>query len=160
MVVLMSFGTVRRTSAFLTLAILVGLVLTAVGCGRGGSQPAPAAEVHLKSLAVFYGRYVQRHQGQTPSDEAAFKKFLAGLKPEERGALVKGNVDDLFLSPRDKQPYVVRYHAPVGAPGPKGAPVIAYEQSGAAGKRYVANAVGAVELMTTDQLRQLVPDAK
>jgi hypothetical protein len=147
-------------SAFLTLAICIGLMSTVVGCGRGGSHPSPASESHLKALAVFYGRYVQRHQGKTPPDEAAFKKFLAGLRPEERGGLLKGTVDELFLSPRDKQPYVVRYNVAVSAPGPKGAPVIAYEQSGASGKRYVATALGSVELMTADQLRQLVPDAK
>ena len=144
----------RYAMGLLCLSMLASLV----GCD-GGSRPQPKAEAHLQALAVFYGRYLSQNRGQSPADEKAFKEFLAKLAPSEFTGFGLSTSDEMFVSPRDNHPYVVRYNVPVGPPTPQGSSVVAYEQTGAAGKRYVAFALGGVEQVDDARLRQLVPDA-
>lgn len=135
---------------------LVCLAIAAWGCG-GGNRPAPPVESNLKCLAVFYGRYIQQHRGQTPPNAEEFKKFITGLRPEELKAWKITDVDKAFASPRDGQPYMVRYAIALSPPGTSGVPVVAYEQQGVRGRRYIANALGAVEEVDEARFRQLVP---
>jgi hypothetical protein len=70
------------------------------------------------------------------------------------------SIEELFVSPRDGKPYKILYgeaakKAPSG--GPAGAPVIAYEQQGQGGRRWVASAMGAIEEVDEARLKQLVP---
>lgn len=129
------------------------------GCGGGGSKPQPKAEAHLQALAVFYGRYLSQNRGRPAADEKAFKQFLAKFNPSEFTSFGLSSSDEMFASPRDHQPYVVRYNVPIGPPGPQGPSVVAYEQTGVGGKRYVAFGLGGVEEVDEARFRQLVPDA-
>ena len=54
---------------------------------------------------------------------------------------------------------MVLYGAPDGPPGPGGAPVIAYEQEGVGGKRFVASSLAAIEEVDEARFRELVPNA-
>jgi hypothetical protein len=137
--------------------LLLGSLLLHGGCRGAGSRPQPPTEAHLQKLAVFLGRYAAQHQGQSPPDEAAFRQFLAGLDPPELAAMQIANIDEILVSPRDNQPYVVRYGLQAGVPSPTGSPVVAYEQSGVGGRRYVAYQLGGVEEIDESRFRQLVP---
>jgi hypothetical protein len=123
----------------------------AIGCSRTTEQPSEVK--HLQVLASLYGRYITKHRGQPPPDEAALKKFIPTISPDELRALGvdSSNLDALFTSPRDGQPYVVRYR--------QSASVVAYEREGKNGKRYVAYSNTKVEEVDDAQLKQLVPDA-
>jgi hypothetical protein len=70
------------------------------------------------------------------------------------------DLNALFVSPRDNQPYVVRYDLDRSQlmPGPT-MPIIAYEQTGVNGNRYVADMVGGVREVDETKFRELVPDA-
>jgi hypothetical protein len=147
------------------LRVVVGLVLCGIGlsllagvsgCRRGGGVPQPEAVANLQKIAVFYGRYAQRHQGKTPPDEASFKKFILDMDPTERGSMTGSDIDALFVSPRDGQALVIRYGFEPGPPSPQGSAVIAYEQTGSGG-RYVAFALGGVEKVSEARFKQLVP---
>jgi hypothetical protein len=131
-----------------------------VGCGSNEKQVAKESS-NLKPLMVLYGRYIGQHRGQPPPDETTFKEFI---KSTDTSALpaggVKGDVDALFISTRDQQPYVIIYGQPKGPPGPGGQPVVAYEQVGVDGRRYVASTLGAIEEVDEARFRELVPDAK
>ena len=71
------------------------------------------------------------------------------------------NVDALFRSPRDNQPFVILYGVcSMPTPGVKDLPVIAYEATNSGGKRYVAYTTSQVELGDDARFRQLVPGAK
>ena len=102
-----------------TTALLVGIVVGVIGCGGcGGSDPKPALKAAVlrvnssnsKRLATLYNRYHSRFFSG-PRDEATFKKFIAGrpaAELEELGAS-SGDIDALFVSERDKQPFFIRY---------------------------------------------------
>src|SRR3954454_5892981 len=91
------------------------LLLVTVGLGCSG-PPAPNApeRVPLRHLAVLYGKYRNAHRGNPPRDEAEFKQFITGLDAPQLAAagVTAAEVDTLFVSPRDGQPYDVRYKAP------------------------------------------------
>jgi hypothetical protein len=121
------------------------LLLLFVGLGCS-SPPAPNApeRVPLRHLAILYGKYRNAHRGAPPRDEADFKKFITGLDPAQLSAagVSAAEVDTLFVSPRDGQPYEVRYNDPPQADRP--AAVVA-EKVGKGGKRMVAYSTGQVD---------------
>ena len=141
--------------------LILGVVLACLGCGGSGSEASRAREESgLKPLAIFYGRFVPQHQGQPPKDEAEFKAYLK--EPRNLEELQKifnvPDVDAMFVSSRDKKPYMVIY-GPTSGEGPAGQPVVAYEQEGMNGKRFVASKMGAVEEVDEARFRKMVPSA-
>jgi hypothetical protein len=104
-------------------AMLVGMVAGVIGCGGcGSSAPEPALKAavlrsnstNIKRLATLYSRYHSRFLSG-PRDEATFKKFIAdrpAAELEEIGAS-GGDIDALFVSERDKQPFFIRYGLPL-----------------------------------------------
>jgi hypothetical protein len=134
-----------RSSVVASFVLL--LALSSIGCGGPSEVPQAESEVHLKALAVLYGRFISQNMGRTPANEQQLKTFAQGVPRAELEAMKVSNVDALFVSPRDNQPYVVKYNVPAGVPGPAGAPIIAHEQTGVDGKRYVATFLGGVDLL-------------
>jgi hypothetical protein len=125
-------------------------------------------QAHLQALAVLFMQYTGENKGKTPPDEATFKKFISGL-PKER--LMGNTVEEIFVSPRDSQPYVVLYGAatssgvggppmpgsPPGAPGSSGPSIVAHEKTGAGGKRFVATSLGGVEEVDEAKFQSMLP---
>jgi hypothetical protein len=114
-------------------------------------------ESNIKPLAMLYGQFMGQHQGRPPASEEEFKKFI-----ETRGmGMLKQfgipSVDALFISERDKQPYVVLYGELKGPPALAGQPVCVYERQGVNGRRFVASSLGAVEEVDEARFRKLVP---
>lgn len=138
--------------------VLGGLCLLVAGCG-GSVEQQQEEESSLRALAVTYGRYMAQHRGAPPADEAEFKKFVEAQRPEDLAALGVSDPSKIWISSRDKQPYVMLYGAVTGPPGPAGKPVIAYEAKGVGGKRQVASELGAVEEVNEARFRELVPAA-
>lgn len=114
----------------------------------------------MKPLVVFYGRFIAAHRGQPPASEEEFKAFLKTMSPEALRSFNVSDTETLFVSTRDQKPYVVKYGKATGPAGPGGVPVIAYEQEGVGGRRYIATSVGAVQEVDETEFRKLVPDAK
>ena len=128
-----------------TTVLLGGVALCLASCSSNAPHEEPA-KVHLAQLVVQYNQYVANHESKAPISEKALKQFMATTKVTD--------YEGLFVSPRDKQPYVVKYaislRAPVAAKGlgrgedmPK--IVVAYEKEGAGGKRWVAYSDGTTE---------------
>jgi hypothetical protein len=140
----------------LVLAMLVALLVS--GCGGTRTASQKTEQSTLKPLAVFYGRYISSHMGQPPPNEEEFKKFVSSLPAEDLKGFNLTSADQVFVSDRDKQPYKVIYGVPSGPPGPAGAPVIAYEQQGVGGKRFVASNLGAVEEVDEAKFKEYVPN--
>jgi hypothetical protein len=147
-----------RFAPFFWLPVALAAVALATGCGN----PAKVAQEssNLKPLAVLYGQFIGQHQGKPPADEAEFKAFLKKLDPERLKSFQVADVDSMFISSRDNQPYIVRYGKLQGSAGPAAQPVVAYEQTGVDGKRYVASSIGAIQEVDEETFRKMVPDAK
>ena len=138
-------------------AVLISFCVVAAGCQRKPAGELAPAESNVKSIAIFYGRYMSQNRGRTPPDKEALKKFIASHPATELAALKITDVEQLFVSPRDQQAYVVLYGAKLPPPGPSGSPVIAYEKDGDGGRRFVAFANAGVEELDDARFRQLVP---
>jgi hypothetical protein len=119
--------------------LTAGLVLVAccgqVGC-RGGGEPEPEAKVRLTRLLRLYQVYVEKNR-KGPANEQALRAFGQKLSSQERdGYLIGDDLDGIFISPRDQQPFVVRYNLKLEPGGPTRA--VAWEAAGKDGKRFVA----------------------
>lgn len=127
------------------LAVLSATVFFQAGCGshKQVRQNGPDS-TRMTALAGYYSRYVGRHQGHLPPDEATLKSFI---RSEGKGALPKGgatDIDALFSSERDDKPLVISYGN--SSPNREFTPelIVAHEQVGVEGKRLAAFPSGAV----------------
>ncbi len=138
--------------------VVLALVLLA-GCGSRARESRSREESTLKPLAILYGQYIGQHRGQPPTNEAEFRQFVQTQGPSLLQSFGLSNIEELFVSPRDGKPYKILYGptALKGPPGPAGSPVVAYEQEGRGGKRWVASAMGAVEEVDETRFKELVP---
>jgi hypothetical protein len=102
-----------------------------------------------------------RQKGKTPNSEQEFKQFIASigtvLADRTRAGANITSTDELFISERDGQPYIVFYGT---RPKGVGNDVLAFEQLGVGGKRYVGYGLGFVEELDEQRFSELVPDDK
>lgn len=132
--------------AFFLRLPLLGICFGILACSPK-PQPQSQSEKNLQALAVFYGRFISQNKGVGPPNEEAFKKFiLARLATEvENFGFDPANIDPMFVSPRDNQPYSIAWGLRSAMPGPGGSSMVIWEQTGVNGKRYVADALGKIE---------------
>jgi len=150
-----------RRRRYWELVLLAFCLVPLVGCGGAERKALEQEGSNLKPLSIFYGQFIGQHRGKPPASEAEFKQFLQSMSPEQLASLQVKDVDSLFVSERDQKPYVFLFGeaAKNNPPGPAGSPVIAYEQLGVGGKRFVASSMGAVEEVDEARFRELVPGA-
>ncbi len=134
----------------LCFAVSAALFFGCGGCG-GSSDPDHSS---MAALVLFYTQYQAKHQGQLPPDEKALRDYIAG-----ETAMMKefglGSVDDVFISRRDGQPYVVLFGK--GILEGDGGGIVAYEQAGKDGQRFVGYRAGNVEIISDEEFRKMVP---
>lgn len=142
------------------------LAIAAICLGMQACTPAPVpqsqSEKNLQALAVFFGRFISQNKGVSPPNEEAFKKFIRGLRPAdyENFGVDPNNLDALFTSPRDNQPYGIAWGVRAAMPGPDGAGMVIWEQTGVNGKRYVADSLGKIEEVDEATWNQRLPKSK
>ena len=105
---------------------LAGALVVVLGCGGRSTVPTDDAAENIRKLALGYVQYAAGNQGVGPADQTELEKFLVerhGFSPEDAKAC--------FVSPRDNQPFIVRWgqrpfeSGPVGPNPPKPAPIVA-----------------------------------
>jgi hypothetical protein len=140
-------------------AISALLVAILAGCGsQGTAGSSDPSSSHLRWLLMFRTQAIS--QGQVPKNEEDFKRFINSLDTAAldrvKAASGVSNIEELFASERDGQPYVFFYgQPPAGVTGD----VVAYEQSGIDGKRFVGYSLGAVAEVDEQKFDELVPPA-
>lgn len=150
------FGNSRflvKLGLFCLLSLCFGL--TGIGCGDSGRQGPtdPVTYKHLQNVVEMYQQYAEAKK-RTPPNETALKEFIQALPAEKKQRLADGgDMDKLFVSPRDGKPYEIRYNYTrfnrmTGQP-------IAWEQQGVNGSRYVGLAMGYVEEYTDERFDEL-----
>lgn len=103
----------------------------------------PPAKLRLDRLLEFYRRHLDEKK-KPPQDEKALKEYIRALPADQKqGFGMPENVDDLFVGPRDNQPYVVRYRLKFEPGGATEA--VAWESSATNGSRFVALTTGYVQ---------------
>lgn len=155
----------RRLFLHASVLFLGLLTVGCSGCQQASSGGAPNKE--LQQLGNSFNEFF-RARGKTPADEAEFKEFIAGsLTDVKRQILGINDVDSLFKSKRDNQPFVIRYGVTIteGPPTPGSEPlvtgtIVVYEAAGSGGYRQVFTSMGDLTELKFDDLVKLVPDAK
>jgi hypothetical protein len=130
-------------SISLRLATVAGLVVFLSGCP---ARQAPVEESRLSKLAILYGRYISQNKGKTPANEQELKAFIQKVEPDVK-------VDEIFVSPRDKEPFVVRYNVNEASTANF---VTAHEKTGVSGKKMVSLSTGEVRTLNDEELQKLL----
>jgi hypothetical protein len=123
-------------------------IASLAGCGGDVGR---ARESHIKKVTEVYTSYVAANQGRRPPNEAALKQYAKRLGPERLQVMGIDDVDSIFVSPRDSQPYVIAY-ASMKVPGA----IIAHEKQGVDGKRLVATREGALQELEEAEFQSLL----
>jgi hypothetical protein len=127
-------------------------VVAVAGCsGGGGSASEDVGQ--MTALASQFARATAT-VGR-PKNEQEFKQYLDKNASHLIERLQLSSMDDLFVSQRDGERYVVLY-----GPKPKeGDPeVVAYEKTGVDGKRQVGFLLGTVKTVDEAEFKKLVPN--
>lgn len=147
-----------------TCTLLVFLVFALFGSGCSQSDPASRIgemnDTRIKQLANLYMAHQTRNGSNGPKDEAAFKSFIQnGMAPHrlEMMRVDPAKVDDLFVSQRDGQPFVVKYGQSGGIMSK--IPVV-FEKDGKNGTRQVAFTNGQVEDVDGARYQELLQSGK
>jgi hypothetical protein len=115
--------------------LLFGCLLSSVliGCSSRTNPDSAIASVNttnIQRLANLYFTYQSQHDWHGPANENDFKSFLRGY-PEHKLTRIgvdPKDIDKLFISERDSQPFKVRYGV-LGSSMGSSAPVI-FESTG------------------------------
>src|SRR5260221_3729851 len=84
--------------------VLFALILA--GCGPS-TQPQPDAQVHIQQIAGLYMYYASKHNETGPGSVDELKTWANALPATEKQSFGDGNIEKLFTSPRDNQPYQI-----------------------------------------------------
>lgn len=133
-----SASILRTSAAHVAICFLAGGFLA--GCGDSSDPNAAIAAVNqqnIQRLANLYFTYQMKHEWHGPPDEQAFKQFLRGYNPDKltRIGIDPNNIDKLFVSERDGEPFKIRFGVLGSAMG-SSEPVI-FEAKGINGQRNV-----------------------
>jgi hypothetical protein len=137
----MARPTERITPRIFTLCVLISL--SVAGCTRT-TLPAVKQQdtANLTTISLAYNRATDK-LGRPPKDLEELRPHLKDL----------GDPDAILRSPHDGQPYVILFGRDIRKIDVMPPPIIAYEQQGANGIRYVLNAMG-IQPMTEEQFQK------
>jgi hypothetical protein len=141
--------------------LLLAAAIATIGCSGNPPVDAPPSQTdeNLMRLASLYGNYVTKNKGKVPGSTEELKKWVSSLPPEELSKLEIADVDALFISPRDNQPYQLAKPTNPMAAKMGAQKIIFYEKEGVGGKHMVVGGMGTrPREITRDELKQEVPD--
>lgn len=150
-------GADQRSRRPIPLVVLLGVLAVAAGCLQQdpASRIAAANNSNIRRLSNLYQACRLHNNNQGPKDQAELKSFLQhGMSATrlQRMQVDPDNIDGLFVSERDGQPFVIRY----GVDGGLGAiDAVVFEQQGQGGKRQVGFTNGSVEEVDNARYDQL-----
>jgi hypothetical protein len=135
--------------------LAIGLFLFA-GCGGDDALNSPAAK-KLRGLGDVYLDFAVAKNGGGPANEQQLKKHMRSMPDfvlQDKGIDPK-NIDEVFSSERDQQPFVVLYGTSVTEFSGNSKQVLAHETSGKNGKRLVVFASTKVDHVDEAELERL-----
>ena len=138
--------------------MLLMAVIVFSGCGAGNNPDkmfAQRFDTKIKKLAVLYSTYQARNNWTGPPDDAEFRKYIDSVSEKQlaRLGLGKDQIDGLFQSERDDQPYRIRWSM-VGGNGVPPKPIL-FESQGVDGKFLVGFTNGTSQEFSKDDYDKL-----
>ncbi|MGD9632045.1 MAG: hypothetical protein AB7G28_15175 [Pirellulales bacterium] len=130
----------RINSLHFSVGIGALLAVLVAGCSNGddpASALANANGTNVQRLSNLYFTFQSEHDWRGPRDEAEFKTFLHSIDSAklERIGIDPNNIDALFISERDGQPFAIRYGVQGSVMG--SAEPVVFEAAGDGNKRLV-----------------------
>jgi hypothetical protein len=114
--------------SFLAAALIGTALIPTPGCGSDDLDSSTA--VKLRAVGNMYLDYVVMKNGAGPDTEARFKAHV-GSKPDQvlqPAGIDRNDLNGLFVSDRDGEPFVVRYGLKVTGVSGTDAPLIAHSE--------------------------------
>jgi predicted NACHT family NTPase len=141
----------RRGRAVYLYLSLFCLVLS--GCDSGDTGVTETDDKQrLTKVLRLYQVYLEKNKAGPP-DEKTLRSFGQALTAQERNEYMIGDdLDSIFTSSRDNQPFVIQYGKKIESGGEPEA--IAWEARGVNGLRYVALSIGYVEEYDEETFQQ------
>jgi hypothetical protein len=141
----------RLTSSHRALVLGVLAVAAFVAGCSGRGAPPPNVQLNIEQIAYWYQLYRSRHNRQPPPNEEAFVSFIKKTMTEEQNIPMH---DDFLVSPRDGKKYTIRYGKPMSDNPERN--IIAYEQEGGDGKKWLVVEMGYGKEVEDAELQQLL----
>lgn len=135
---------------------LTGLVAFS-GCSLDSSSPGGSdkqTRVIMNVLSVFYGEFVDDHQGKPPQDSDEFRMYLESRQDALKRYNVE-NPDQILVSPRDGLPLVIVCGKRIEPEDTPGLPWAAYEQRGVAGMRMAVSVRGGARELSEEEIARV-----
>lgn len=121
--------------------LVASLLLVTLGCGSAESEIASIIRSNNDSNGKRLANLYYMHQSMSPrligpKNEDEFRKFIQLRRPEQLAEMGvdAGLLDELFVSERDGQPFVVRYGVAVPGSGGGHHQAVVFEQQGKGGR--------------------------
>lgn len=142
----------------LCLIALVGTSVLLTGCKRtdADSMIADKNDTNVKRLATLYSFFHIQNRNKGPKNEEQLRSFIEAQDPKrlKRGGIDITSLDDLFVSERDGEPFVVRYGINTVVRGPS-LPVI-FESTGIDSMRQVGFFNGSMQEVDEEEYDRLL----
>lgn len=139
-----------RLLALLRFGLLTSCILI-VGCS---SEKPADDETKLMHLVDFQRQFAEEHDGQEPQSADELQEWVGQLDPQELTARQISDVHSLFVSSRDGKPFVIVPRSKAATTSDQNR-IVAYEQTGVDGQRWVAFDLGQVREMDSELITHL-----
>jgi hypothetical protein len=145
---------------FFSVLLICGLSLPGCSSKDPATRIGEMNDTRIKQLANLYMAHQMRNGSNGPKDQTAFKSFVQnGMAPHrlEMMRVDPAKVDELFVSERDGQPFIIKYGQSGGIMSKL--PVV-FEKEGQDGTRQVAFTNGQVEDVDGARYQELLQSGK
>ena len=139
--------------------MFIGLLFSHVGCGSNSSGVTQTdTKTQIEHLFNLCKSYVDTKQ-KGPADEKALKEYAKTLSEKQLDELLIGkDVESIFVSPRDKEPFQIVYGQSLSGGGEPVA--VIYEKTGQNGRKYASLSMGYSEEYDEETLNGYLPKKK
>ena len=139
--------------------LFVGVLSLQVGCESHTSGVTQTdTKTQIERLFNLYKSYVEANR-KAPPNEKALKDYAKGLSEKQLDEQMIGkDLEAIFVSPRDKEPFQVVYGQMLTSGGEPVA--VIYEKTGEKGNKYVALSIGYTEEYDDETFKGYLPKKK
>jgi hypothetical protein len=141
----------RIYRVFVSCSLAMALGCNSQQSGSDGTTGVP----RIKGLTALYISFMNNNAGRPPASEDEFKRYVAEKGGPVFDSAGVSTAEEMFISPRDNEPYVILYGNDAAKLLSRG--IVAHERTGVNGSRLVGRRAGSIEDLGEAEFRKLVP---